>query len=522
MDLNRLRYLAGLSENRGPVEKEQQEKMKGLSRAMKRAKKDYDKDGKVETPAAEYKGSRDKAIKKAKKEQNLSESRTTFGKGSIVRYNGQQYIVNVPNAKADFVGVIPASMRDASESEKDRATDLVRAHKLNLHAEDQEEMLPPPGEAGGEAPGEDSGITVRREDEPEMGTEEDVNGEEELGAEEEPEKGDLKDVAAKLDAIADVIRDYAGEEESVEPESEMGAEEEGPEAAYGEEECEYAMPYESLLKKGSVFEYTFIKSHKTEPKGPMYKSGGKGYGPKPPNTLKTTLIKPGSGGNDKTNPPFDAHKNASWLDKNDVKDALTTIVHKDDSKGYGYDQVKKNAKSGLQKIGHEKKKGTAGGNSLIGEAENATVFDHDYNKDDIEGRLDAAESNKESIHAKDLDDKVNVPANIKRSLTEEINSLRKDAEKVRSRDYLRSEFYQNTADALENLLGHLQEGTKRSIMLAQIDMNRVMSPMQHRIPNDVYLYIVRGGKPASLTELFKEVKVKRDDGADLSKENYVS
>ena len=32
----------------------------------KLAKKDYDKDGKLETPAQEYKGSKDKAIKKAK------------------------------------------------------------------------------------------------------------------------------------------------------------------------------------------------------------------------------------------------------------------------------------------------------------------------------------------------------------------------------------------------------------------------------------------------------------------------
>jgi hypothetical protein len=47
--------------------------------AKKLAKKDYDKDGKVESPSDEYKGAKDKAIKKARggkvsKEKKLNES----------------------------------------------------------------------------------------------------------------------------------------------------------------------------------------------------------------------------------------------------------------------------------------------------------------------------------------------------------------------------------------------------------------------------------------------------------------
>lgn len=47
--------------------------------AKKLAKKDYDKDGKIESPSDEYKGVKDKAIKKAKgvkvsKEKKLTES----------------------------------------------------------------------------------------------------------------------------------------------------------------------------------------------------------------------------------------------------------------------------------------------------------------------------------------------------------------------------------------------------------------------------------------------------------------
>lgn len=37
-----------------------------LTEAKKLAKKDYDKDGKLETPEEEYKGSKDRAIKHAK------------------------------------------------------------------------------------------------------------------------------------------------------------------------------------------------------------------------------------------------------------------------------------------------------------------------------------------------------------------------------------------------------------------------------------------------------------------------
>lgn len=41
-------------------------KDKKINEGTKLAKKDYDKDGKLETPEQEYKGSKDKAIKKSK------------------------------------------------------------------------------------------------------------------------------------------------------------------------------------------------------------------------------------------------------------------------------------------------------------------------------------------------------------------------------------------------------------------------------------------------------------------------
>ena len=49
-------------------------KNKKVNESAKLAKKDYDKDGEVETPEQEYKGSKDKAIKSAKTEKDLKES----------------------------------------------------------------------------------------------------------------------------------------------------------------------------------------------------------------------------------------------------------------------------------------------------------------------------------------------------------------------------------------------------------------------------------------------------------------
>lgn len=58
-------YSEANSELKKLVEAKIKEKIKGASSKSK-AKKDYDKDGKLESPEEEYKGSKGKAIKKSK------------------------------------------------------------------------------------------------------------------------------------------------------------------------------------------------------------------------------------------------------------------------------------------------------------------------------------------------------------------------------------------------------------------------------------------------------------------------
>lgn len=54
---------------KGKKKDENCEKMKRLRESAEKAEKDYDQDGEIETPEQEYKGSKDKAIKKAKGEE---------------------------------------------------------------------------------------------------------------------------------------------------------------------------------------------------------------------------------------------------------------------------------------------------------------------------------------------------------------------------------------------------------------------------------------------------------------------
>lgn len=155
----------------------------------------------------------------------------------------------------------------------------------------------------------------------------------------------------------------------------------------------------------------------------------------------------------------------------------------------------------------------------VKEAEDVTVWGKDYGHDD--GQIDRNENPDQFANLYNLDaHKISVPTKYKTSLKEEIGKLRKEADRVAVSDPRGSELYYHTADAFESLLGHLNEGTERSMNLAQIDMNRIMSPMTQRLPNEVYMFIVRGGKPAALDALFKQIKVKKDVGADLSKTDY--
>lgn len=57
----------------------------------KKSKKDYDGDGKIESPAEEYKGSKDKAIKKAKRKKVVKVEESKDIKNFISAISGKKY-----------------------------------------------------------------------------------------------------------------------------------------------------------------------------------------------------------------------------------------------------------------------------------------------------------------------------------------------------------------------------------------------------------------------------------------------
>lgn len=58
--------------------------------SKQKAKKDYDKDGKVESPSEEYKGSKDRAIKSAKKRKKIVKESADI-KGFITSISAKKY-----------------------------------------------------------------------------------------------------------------------------------------------------------------------------------------------------------------------------------------------------------------------------------------------------------------------------------------------------------------------------------------------------------------------------------------------
>jgi len=427
----------------------------------KKAKKDYDGDGKVETEEEEHRGVVDKAIKKAKKEK-MEE-----GKKAKKDYDGDG---KVESEEAEHRGVVDKAIKKAKK-EKMNEMDL----ELDM------------GDEGPDAMKQRRLDLIRKAAEKVRGGEGDI-----VDVGEPDDEGDLSD----LEEPRGEDEYNHGDEGELTGEMGFGGE---SDFDFGEEDCEYAM---SVFQPEDEEAYAsgFDAFRRGEP-APEPETHGSDFhnGYETARMTRMSAVAEGSsegytnpkGKKLKADPKSGANAKLGCQQKDKP--------HKDNITG---------AKPGLKKIGEA--------------AEDATVFDKDYHYPvGANGHWDMAQHKGEPhVQGRGQEEKVKVPADVKAALKEEIAKLYEDSGKVRHRDEYRSDFYENTAQVFEMLLAHLEEATKHSLMLAQIDMNRVMSPMIERIPRNVYMYIVRGGKPASLNELFREVKVKAETGADPSKEDY--
>ena len=104
---------------------------KAISEAEKKAKKDYDEDGKLETPAQEYKGSKDKAIKKAmgKEAEKKNES---------VIKEGEEDKAELVMAAKDMVDRVTGWMEDTAEMQTESMLELADAIRDEMGSEASE------------------------------------------------------------------------------------------------------------------------------------------------------------------------------------------------------------------------------------------------------------------------------------------------------------------------------------------------------------------------------------------------
>lgn len=109
------------------------------------------------------------------------------------------------------------------------------------------------------------------------------------------------------------------------------------------------------------------------------------------------------------------------------------------------------------------------------------------------------------------DRKVEVPAQLLKALDEVIDGLIKDAKDHDIQaphafyNFEMMRFYNDTADAFKHLKELMKEGTVHSLKKAQIFASSLMSPMQLRIPSEVWLFLVAYEGKKSLKTKFNEI-----------------
>ena len=108
----------------------------------------------------------------------------------------------------------------------------------------------------------------------------------------------------------------------------------------------------------------------------------------------------------------------------------------------------------------------------------------------------------------DTDQKIDVPAKVLNALKKEIKELRDAAQNMSNDNYTRN-FYNDTADAFDVILDHLEKKNVHCMKMAQIHTTKLMSPMIHKLPDVVFDFISRGGAPETLNTLFKKVKERK-------------
>ena len=113
---------------------------------------------------------------------------------------------------------------------------------------------------------------------------------------------------------------------------------------------------------------------------------------------------------------------------------------------------------------------------------------------------------------------VTIPNDIKSSLKKKIKELKDESDKLQklsqpsSEDQFTANFHADVARAFETLLDCLEQGTFEGMQSAQVHVTSWMGPIVQQLPADVYKYVVYGGAPRKLRDLYTELKAKKEEG----------
>ncbi len=102
--------------------------------------------------------------------------------------------------------------------------------------------------------------------------------------------------------------------------------------------------------------------------------------------------------------------------------------------------------------------------------------------------------------------KIKVPAKILSELKRVIDETKAEAVKAKPRDFDRSFYYEDTAEALQIVHDFLSQKTVEGLKEAQIYVHRMANVSRLLIPDAVWKFIISGGTPRSLKSYVNDVK----------------
>jgi len=132
-------------------------------------------------------------------------------------------------------------------------------------------------------------------------------------------------------------------------------------------------------------------------------------------------------------------------------------------------------------------------------AVDATVWDKTEDRDESP-----------SPYVEDVD-KIKLPKELKSKLEADIKELQKESDALIVTDYLTAEAYNNAANAMIDVLNHLNKETEQGMKLAQICIGKYMSPIVQKFDKDVVDFIYHGGYSQELNTSNSLVSIFKDN-----------